>query len=236
MVCMGVKSSAIHEVREMDISTFELLDIDRRNLAASLQISRFSAWRLQLCLKSSPYAAADHHPVADLNASAPLLFWTADLHDGVRVDIISTLTTLGHRVIPGGHKLNDGPYPHVFGSPLVEWPERPLPAAIRDRHKVSDPLSEEHIRDLVAHYRHDPQMAAVDAFVCRPPRPPLRPPAPPRARLRPHPLSARAIAIRSPPPRPRRPAGGRRGGRAAGRGRAASPRPSARRGCRCACR
>ena len=58
---------------------------------------------------------ANNGPKLALSASLELLvqstplsrrkvFYTADLHDGSRADIASTLAALGQRVILGGHK------------------------------------------------------------------------------------------------------------------------------------
>ena len=40
-----------------------------------------------------------------------LTFWTADLHDGTRMDMPSVLSNLGHKVILAGHKGSRMPYP-----------------------------------------------------------------------------------------------------------------------------
>jgi hypothetical protein len=142
----------------------DVLDMTHFEFAGIYGLSTLSAWRIRSCLRSSINTLELFEERE--SSESPLLFWTSDLHDGIRADIVSSITSIGHRIIPGGHKLNESPHTHVFGHHLVEWPDLPLPPAILDRHGASDPLSAAEVRTTVAHYRDDPQMHAVDAFVC----------------------------------------------------------------------
>lgn len=95
-----------------------------------------------------------------------LTFWTSDLHDGTRADVTSLLSRNGHIVIPGGHKMQNGPYPEAWAHPNVQWPERELPPVIAYHTGTMNPLSEGDIASTFDYYRNDSQMARVDAFIC----------------------------------------------------------------------
>ena len=71
-----------------------------------------------------PVAAA---PAAAQNSTVPLTVWLADIHDGVRADLTSMLTGLGHRVILAGYKGNATPHPTAFQGPGVEQVRRRSP-------------------------------------------------------------------------------------------------------------
>lgn len=56
-------------------------------------------------------------------------------------------------------------YPAVYRHPLVSFPKRPLPVAIAGMVPGRAP-TEAAVRGLYEHFRDDPDMAAVDVFVC----------------------------------------------------------------------
>jgi len=43
-----------------------------------------------------------------------LTFWTADIHDGTRIDLPTALASMGHKVIVAGIKRWATPYPFVW--------------------------------------------------------------------------------------------------------------------------
>jgi hypothetical protein len=114
----------------------------------------------------SPWPPRTSIPNIDPNCASkpPATFWTSDLHDGTRADVMSTVSGIGHRIYNGGHKRANGPYPQVWSMPGVIFPARYAP--LIDSHWGQFYIHEQEVRSTFEFYKNDPDIAATDAFVC----------------------------------------------------------------------
>ena len=98
--------------------------------------------------------------------SQSLTFWTADLHDGTRMDMPSVLGNLGHKVILAGHKGTNMPYPVVGNVSGVSVYKR-ISDIIKTHYTThSTQLTESMVERNFEFYKNDTQMSSVDAFMC----------------------------------------------------------------------
>ena len=99
-----------------------------------------------------------------VQADLPKTFWTSDLHDGTRIDVPSTLMSMGHRVMNMGHKRLGGPYPHIIQKMLQ--PTNPLSPLLDHLTSHSSTISEPIAREFYEYYKADPDTQQTDAFIC----------------------------------------------------------------------
>ena len=97
-------------------------------------------------------------------AVQPKTFWTSDLHDGTRIDVPSTLMSMGHRFLNMGHKRLGGPYPQYIRAMMQ--PTNPLSPLLDQLTTHSTPLSRQAVRDFYEYYKADVDMQRTDAFWC----------------------------------------------------------------------
>ena len=96
---------------------------------------------------------------------ATVTFWTADLHDGTRIDVPSTLMSMGHHVLNMGHKKMQGPYPNVLRRMIQ--PTRPLSPVIEELTSHSSAISKTTTQAFFDYYQNDEDMLQTDAFICQ---------------------------------------------------------------------
>ena len=98
--------------------------------------------------------------------SKSLTFWNSDLHDGCRIDVPSTLSNLGQKVIIAGHKSRSSPYPYVFDMDGISVRTKHSPVISGEYTTHSKALTEDMVKRNFDFYKNDPEVAKVDAFIC----------------------------------------------------------------------
>ena len=92
-----------------------------------------------------------------------LTFWTSDLHDGSRMDMPSTLSSLGHKVIVAGSK----PYPSVHYTKGISGYKQLSSTIQKYSGHSTVQLTENMVRSNFDYYKNDPKIASTDAFMCQ---------------------------------------------------------------------
>jgi len=93
-------------------------------------------------------------------------FFTADLHDGTRSDLVTILPALGHRFVLGGIKQGRLPHEGLLNNALVSLMERPPSSQEMSHGSHSLYWTESDIWSFFEYYKNDDQISKVDAFIC----------------------------------------------------------------------
>ena len=98
--------------------------------------------------------------------SRSLTFWTADLHDGTRMDMPSVLGSLGHKVILAGHKGSHMPYPVMEQVKGISVYGRLSDTIKKKYRKHSTALTESMVEENFKFYKNNARISSADAFIC----------------------------------------------------------------------
>ena len=98
-------------------------------------------------------------------SSKSLTFWTADLHDGTRMDVPTTLATQNHKVTLGGIK-RSVPHKHVSKFQGISIYNN-LSSVIRSYNTHSTRLTESMVTKNYEFYKGYRDIAKTDAFICQ---------------------------------------------------------------------
>ena len=101
--------------------------------------------------------------------ASSLTFWNSDIHFGTMLDQSSFLGELGHKVVIAIKHIHKNPNPYVWKMKGIHRYDRissVLKMKFRDVEDQNNAIKESWIMNNFKFYKRDPEITAVDAFLC----------------------------------------------------------------------